>query len=91
MSPEPSSLGASGYVDGTHIKGWTKLRNKHVHPKEIDIANMSAGDYQTLIDLLNQTTVLMYHTVFYLIGYEGKYTDYATHGHPTKDYPLTLG
>jgi len=30
----------------------------------------------------------MYHVVFSLIGYEGKYTDYASRNYPVKDYPF---
>jgi hypothetical protein len=42
---------------------------------------------QELIDLIHKVTVLMYHIVFYLIGYRGKFTDYSSLGFPEKTYP----
>jgi hypothetical protein len=77
-----------GYAERDHLKAWLKLRNKHVHPKEIDLQKLTMGDYQEMIDLINMTTVLMYHITFYLIGYRGKFTDYSINGFPAKDFPL---
>jgi hypothetical protein len=84
------TLVKSGHVDATHIEAWKKLRHKHVHPKEIDLQKMTLGDYQELLDLIHKVTVLMYHITFFLIGYEGKYTDYATRKWPARNYPLSI-
>jgi hypothetical protein len=79
----------TGYVDYTYIKAWSNLRNKHVHPSSHDLDMTNINDYhQSMIDLINKTTVLMYHIIFYIIGYKGKFTDYGTTGYPIKDYPL---
>lgn len=43
-----------------------------------------------MLDLISKTTVLMYHVVFHLIGYNGKYVDYGTYRYPVRDYPLPL-
>jgi hypothetical protein len=84
------TLVKSGHVDATHIEAWKKLRHKHVHPKEIDLQKMTLGDRQELLDLIYKVTVLMYHITFFLIGYEGKYTDYATSKWPARNYPLSI-
>src|SRR5258708_2694050 len=78
----------SGHVDPAHLKAWGDLRHKHVHPNVSDLRDVASADYQALFDLMSKTTVLMYHVVFYLIGYQGKYTDYGTYGYPLRDYPL---
>ena len=79
----------SGHVDPAYIDAWSQLRNKHVHPTNRDLQNMTnVTDYnQTILDLINKTTVLMYQIIFEMIGYEGKFTDYGTVGYPLKDYP----
>lgn len=81
-------LAQSGHITEEYLKAWTRLRNRHVHPRDIDLKEMQTGDVQRLFDLINKVTVLMYQVVFYLIGYNGRFTDYGTHGYPTKDYPL---
>jgi len=84
-------LVASGHVRDEHLRAWSRLRNRHVHPKVIDLRNAANRDFQELFDLINKTTVLMYHVVFYLIGYEGPYTDYGTHRYPPGNYPTVSG
>jgi hypothetical protein len=75
-------------ADPRHVAAWSSLRNRHVHPGERDLRSVEPEKFQRLFDLMNQVTVLMYHAVFHLIGYEGKYTDYASRNYPTNDYPL---
>jgi hypothetical protein len=41
-----------------------------------------------MLDMIAKTTVLMYHIVFYLIGYVGKYVDYGRPRFPVRVYPL---
>lgn len=82
-------LAERGGADRAHVKAWTKLRNRGVHPAskgEVDVASL---DFQKMIDQLNSVTVLLYHIVFHVIGYSGAYTDYATRNFPERNYPLT--
>jgi hypothetical protein len=94
MANEPPSdrmyrLVPTGHANVTHIAAWKRLRNKFVHPKENSIQNLNSSELQELLDLIYKVTVLMYHIVFYLIGYKGKYTDYAELGFPERVYPLS--
>jgi len=77
----------SGNVAAEHVDAWSELRNKHVHPKDIDLRKLTSGDYQEMLDLIHKVTVLMYHITFFLNGYTGKFTDYAASNWPTRDYP----
>lgn len=75
-------------ADPIHVKAWRKLRNRGVHPAaqgDVDVASL---DFQKMIDEVNQVTVLLYHIVFHVIGYRGRYTDYASPNFPAKNYPL---
>jgi hypothetical protein len=81
-------LAEQGRAEPRHVAAWFTLRNRHVHPGEHDLRSIERAKFQRLFDLINHVTVLMYHAVFHLISYEGKYTDYASHNYPTKDYPL---
>ena len=76
-------------ISTAYIDAWSKLRNKHVHPTNRDLQDMTnATEYnQTALDMVNKTIVLMYKIIFQVIGYEGKFTDYGTVGYPLKDYP----
>jgi hypothetical protein len=79
----------SGDIDGADVKAWAKLRNKQAHPKKVDLRDMAVTDYhQRMLELINRTTVLMYHIIFYLVGYQGPFIDYGSPGYPLKDYPL---
>jgi hypothetical protein len=78
-----------GYIGKEYIEAWSSLRNRHVHPSEIDLRNMTEIDYhQTVINRIYKATALMYQITFYLIGYKGKFTDYGAVGHRLKDYPF---
>jgi hypothetical protein len=81
---------ASGHVDANHVAAWKKLRNKFVHPKEVDLKKLDEKKLQKLIDVIHEVTILMYHIVFYLIDYKGKFTDYSTLEFPEKTYPKLL-
>ena len=70
-------LANSGHVSKANANAWAELRNRHAHPKPLDLTDIGSDHYQRLIDLINKTTVVMYHLTFYLIGYRGKYTDYG--------------
>lgn len=82
------TLRVIGHVDGADMKAWSDLRNRQAHPKHSDIRNIDKVDLRSKLDLISKTTVLMYHVVFHLIGYSGKYVDYGTYRYPVRDYPL---
>jgi hypothetical protein len=85
-------LAKTGHVEKTYIKAWQNLRNRHVRPKLTDLKKPSPKDYQKLIDDIHRTEVLLRQLTFFLIGYEGPFTDYGVHGaqaFPTKQYPLS--
>ena len=81
------AVAAQGGAVTAHVKAWQELRNKQVHPSVGPLDNPASRDFQEQLDLVHQVTVLMYHIVFHLIGYRGKYTDYATLNFPNRDYP----
>ena len=80
-------LTAAGQLKHEHVTAWKTLRNRFVHPKEIDLENLDSKRLQELMNEIHSVTVLMYHVVFYIIGYSGIYTDYSTFGFPEKKYP----
>lgn len=81
---------ASGHVLQGHLSSWKALRNRLFHPNYSDYRTYVEEDRQKLIDLTQSSIVLMYHIMFYLIGYEGSYVDYATPGYPTGTYPVRI-
>ena len=87
------ALAETGHVEKTYIKAWQNLRNRHVHPKLKDLEKPSPKDYQKLLDDIHRTEVLLRQLTFFLIGYEGPFTDYGVHsehGFPSKQYPLQV-
>jgi hypothetical protein len=65
----------------SHIKAWSDLRHASAHG-----VTPGSDDIQTLLDLCNKVTVLMYHLIFRAVGYEGSYKDYSVHDWPKKYY-----
>jgi hypothetical protein len=82
-------LAEDGKVRAADLKAWQALRNKQVHPAGAP-ESVTGRDYQRDLDLIHQAVVLMYHVVFQLIGYTGKFTDYTARGYPNRDYPGLL-
>ena len=82
------SLADTGYVDKEYVKAWTYLRNRHVHPQLKDLKKPELDDSQKLLDHVHRVEVLLRQLTFYLIGYEGPFTDYGREGFPIKQYPL---
>lgn len=77
-----------GYADHAYLKAWSDLRNKHIHPGELNLGDVTITDYhQELLALINKTTVLMYQIIFYMVGYKGKFIDYGAPGYPYGEYP----
>jgi hypothetical protein len=87
------ALAATGHLEKEYIKAWSYLRNRHVHPNLSDLKKPDQVDYQRLIDNIHRVEVILRQLTFYLIGYEGPFTDYGNHGQqmfPSKRYPLVL-
>lgn len=82
------TLVATGHVDLAYIKAWTRLRNRHVHPKLKELKKPDTVGMQELMDLIHQVEVLLRQLTFYLIGYTGPFTDYGVAGFPSRQYPL---
>jgi hypothetical protein len=87
------ALAATGNVEEDYIKAWAYLRNRHVHPTIKDLKKPDQVDYQKLIDYIHRVEVLLRQLTFYLIGYEGPFTDYGIHGGQaflSKQYPMKV-
>lgn len=85
------ALARTGHVTEAYIKAWTRLRNKHVHPRPADLRKPDASYYQEMLQLIHQVETLIFEVVFYLIGYVGPYTDYGKKGYPKGQYPQPEG
>ncbi len=86
------ALAETGHVEQSYVDAWEYLRNRHVHPKLKDLQKPSPVDYQKLLDHIHRVETLLRQLTFYLIGYEGPFTDYGVHGKhafPSKQYPLS--
>ena len=83
-------LADNGHVERAYIKDWTNLRNRHAHPTLKDLKKIDATNAQELITSLHRVSVLLHQITFYLIGYNGPFTDYGVIKFPTKQYPLTV-
>jgi len=85
------ALAKTGHVEKSYVDAWEYLRNRHVHPKLSDLQKPTPVDYQKLLDHIHRVETLLRQLTFYLIGYEGPFTDYGVHGKQTftsKQYPL---
>jgi hypothetical protein len=74
------ALAARNAVNELNVEVWKKLRDSVAHGHWAD-------DFQSLVDDVGSALVLLYQLVFHLIGYNGKQTDWGTHGWPLIDYP----
>jgi hypothetical protein len=86
-------LAATGYVTEDYIRSWNYLRQRHVHPTIRDLKKPDQVDYQKLLDHIHRAEVLLRQLTFYLIEYEGPFTDYGIHGDqafPSKQYPMKV-
>ncbi len=64
---------------------WGSLRNKSVHPHQID---RDEKIKQVNINKNYTCLALFYCLLFKVIGYEGNFIDYSQEGHPEKRFPL---
>jgi hypothetical protein len=81
------ALVKTGHVDKAYVAAWDDLRNRHVHPKPKDLKQPQGVDYQELFDRIHRTEVVLRQLTFYLIGYEGSYTDYGAGNFPSRQFP----
>jgi hypothetical protein len=83
------SLAKDGYVEKAYVDAWTYLRNRHVHPTLKELQKPDQIDNQKLLDNIHRVEVLLRQLTFYLIGYDGPFTDYGAEQFQSKQYPLT--
>jgi len=81
-------LAQEGQLHQEYIKDWGDLRNRHVHPDIKNIAKPSLKQQKKMLSRIHRVHVLLTQLTFYLIGYEGVYTDYGAEGFPSKIYPV---
>ena len=60
---------------------WDALRNSYADGKLPDIETLRQFD-----SLVRKVTVLMYHLIFEVIGYQGMFTDYSREGWPLGEF-----
>jgi hypothetical protein len=89
MKDRLAGLVKAGMVDNEHLKRWAKLRHPGVHAGDQDTGGVLSKGSQDWLDDIGAVTVLMYHLVFYLIGYKESYTDYSRRDWPPARYPLS--
>lgn len=75
-----------GITEQRLVRTWRTLRNSSVHPVDAGDMDLASASFQNKIDEIHSVVTLMYQIVFYLIGYEGPYTDYSQRGYATKDF-----
>lgn len=63
------------------------MRNRSVHPRISKEKTIISAELQKIVDDINCVTVLMYQIIFYLIEYQGIYTDYSKMNFPEASYP----
>ncbi len=82
-------LAEKGYVDRKYVDAWDRLRNRHVHPNLTDLKLPGPSEYRELLQRLWQVGTLLHQLTFYIIGYNGPFTDYGRAGCLSRHYPLS--
>jgi hypothetical protein len=70
-----------GVLADKHRDAWNKIRHKTAHGMDFDT------DFRQVIYWCNLTHAALIRLVFSRIGYSGPYTDRATEGWPTVQFP----
>jgi hypothetical protein len=76
-----------GWIEESQKKTWSNLRNKHVHPSRKFIDPTDAAYLQSLVDSLHKAVTLFHQIIFFIISYEGEFTDYGSYGYPQRETP----
>jgi len=71
-------LAKASVVDEKDIKAWKSIRNAAAHGG----LDVDPSELQHLLERVNILVVMTYKLVFFRIGYQGMYTDYAALGWP---------
>jgi hypothetical protein len=75
-------LAKAGVVDEEDIKAWKSLRNSAAHGG----LKVDPTKVQRLLAQVDRLVTMTYKLVFFRIGYQGLYTDYATRGWPSAQF-----
>ena len=59
-----------------------------MHPSLADLKRAGPNEYRERFQRLWQMGTLLHQLTFYIIQYEGPFTDYDRPGRPSKQYPL---
>lgn len=84
------SLASDGKLLEEDIKVWKKARNASVHTRKSGADDLKPEKLQVRIDQLHTIYRLLYSIIFHVIGYSGKYTDYARRHFPVRSYPSDI-
>ena len=84
------SLVASGHLIQDDLAVWKKVRNSAVHTRKSGADDLKAEKLQVRIDHLHDVYRLLYSIIFHVIGYSGKFTDYAQHHFPVRAYSYPI-
>jgi len=75
-------LAKAGVIDEEDIEAWKSIRHAAAHGGlEIDQSKL-----QSLLERVNRLVAMIYKLAFFRIGYQGRYTDYATRGWPDAQF-----
>jgi hypothetical protein len=81
----------SGYLDENDVNAWKSLRNISVHTSDVREENLNAENLQLSLNDLHRIYKLIHTMIFFLIGYEGQYTNYSKQGYPVERFPAASG
>ncbi len=76
-------MAQDGLLSEEMVAEWKKLRNKSVHP---DNLNEDPRALQKYIDQIYTCIALFYRLLFIIIKYDGNYIDYSENGWPKKKF-----
>lgn len=71
-----------GAITEDEIKSWRDLRNPAAHGS----LEVGSEEFQEVLDKVFKVIQLIYKLTFFIIEYQGRYTDYGTRGWPVKTY-----
>ncbi|PJC99060.1 hypothetical protein GQ37_007435 [Janthinobacterium sp. BJB1] len=75
-------LAKAGVIEEEDIKAWKAIRNAAAHGG----LKVDPSKLQSLLEQVNRLVAMTYKLVFFRIGYQGIYTDYAMRGWPEAQF-----